>query len=96
MKVKEVKAAENEGHRYRFMCPGCNRSHEISDSWEFNGDFDNPTFKPSVLGTGKWPNEEGEWEDWRCHSFIENGEIRFLNDSTHSLAGKTVELPEID
>ena len=31
----------------------------------------------------------------RCHSFVRDGKIQFLNDSTHKLAGQTVELPEI-
>lgn len=30
-----------------------------------------------------------------CHSFVENGTIRFLRDCTHALAGKTVPLPEL-
>jgi len=29
-----------------------------------------------------------------CHSFIRNGQIQFLNDCTHALAGKTVPLPD--
>lgn len=77
------------------MCPGCSTTHEIDESWDFNEDFDSPTFKPSVLGTGKRPNKDEEWEEWRCHSYITDGKIRFLNDSTHELAGQTVELPEI-
>lgn len=28
-----------------------------------------------------------------CHSFVEDGKIRFLGDCTHALAGQTVELP---
>ena len=28
----------------------------------------------------------------RCHSFVTNGEIRFIGDCTHELAGKTVNL----
>lgn len=28
----------------------------------------------------------------RCHSFVKDGQIQFLNDCTHSLAGKTVPL----
>lgn len=95
-KVKEVRSAENENHRYRFQCPGCGRSHEINDGWDFNGDFDNPTFNPSVLGTGKRPNKDEEWVEWRCHSYITDGQIRFLDDCTHNLAGQTVELPEIE
>lgn len=31
-----------------------------------------------------------------CHSFVENGMIRYLDDCTHSLVGQTVELPDID
>jgi len=30
----------------------------------------------------------------RCHSFITDGKIQFLADSTHALAGHTVDLPE--
>ena len=29
-----------------------------------------------------------------CHSFITDGKIQFLPDSTHALSGQTVELPE--
>lgn len=31
-----------------------------------------------------------------CHSFVTDGRIRFLPDSTHALAGQTVDLPEIE
>jgi len=31
-----------------------------------------------------------------CHSFVRAGRIEFLGDSTHPLAGKTVDLPEWD
>lgn len=31
-----------------------------------------------------------------CHSFITDGRIQFLGDCTHSLAGQTVDLPEIE
>ena len=30
----------------------------------------------------------------RCHSWVKEGKITFLADSTHALAGKTVDLPE--
>lgn len=32
----------------------------------------------------------------RCHSFVTDGNIKFLDDSTHALSGKTVELPDLD
>jgi hypothetical protein len=31
----------------------------------------------------------------RCHSFVADGRIRFLTDSTHALAGQTVDLPPV-
>lgn len=31
---------------------------------------------------------------WVCHSFVTNGLIQFLGDSTHELAGQTVELAD--
>lgn len=34
-------------------------------------------------------------KDEVCHSFIREGKIQFLNDCTHELAGKTVELTDI-
>lgn len=40
--------------------------------------------------------EESPFECGRCHSFVTDGKIQFLNDSTHDLAGQTVELPEIE
>lgn len=93
-----------------FMCPGCRKMHWINDKetnkekephyrylkehnlklpdvWEFNNDFERPTVRASVL---TWNDES------RCHSFITDGKIQFLSDCTHELAGKTVELPDID
>lgn len=41
------------------------------------------------------PDEEPDFECVRCHSFVRDGRIQFLNDSTHYLAGQTVDLPDI-
>lgn len=59
--------------------------------WTWNGDFDKPTVHPSILVTTKYPDRTDV-----CHSFITNGRIQFLTDSTHALAGQTVELPELE
>lgn len=72
-----------------FKCPGCKRNHNLNRSWQFNEDFENPTISPSIKVT--MPQGKGK-EDWICHSFIKNGQIQFLNDCTHDLAGQTVEL----
>jgi len=46
-------------------------------------------------------NEDGSLHEFegaesRCHSFITNGQIQFLSDCTHGLAGQTVPLPYLD
>jgi hypothetical protein len=60
--------------------------------WGWNGSFDAPTFTPSLL---TWWGEEGTERYHRCHSFITDGKIQFLDDCTHALKGQTVELPDI-
>jgi len=34
-----------------------------------------------------------KWKCSRCHSFVRDGQIQFLPDCTHELAGQTVPLP---
>ncbi len=81
-----------EGNGLAFMCPGCKTHHVIwhgigkPPRWDWNGDIDKPSFSPSILVRGAI---------YICHSFVRNGQIQFLTDCTHDLAGKTVDLPEI-
>ena len=74
-------------------CPGCNEYHVLSSSWTFNGDLANPTFSPSLLV--RWLQGEDK-VSVVCHSFIRDGNIQFLDDCTHKLAGQTIELEECD
>ena len=93
--------------RVRFRCPGCDSHHylrvpPLSPAWGFNGDFDRPTFTPSVLVEYSGPDAGQDRGDGdrappaRCHSFVTDGRIQFLADSTHSLSGQTVDLPNIE
>ncbi len=83
---------------YLFHCPGCGEDHMFTTNiearpqgvWSFNGDLDKPTFSPSLLVNGSKYKEDLV----RCHSFVTDGEIQFLSDCDHGLAGRTVELPE--
>lgn len=34
--------------------------------------------------------------NFRCHSFVRDGRIQFLNDCTHALAGQMVDLPDVE
>lgn len=72
-----------------FWCPGCKTVHGIDDGWTITGTLDNPTFSPSVLVK---PSGNGYIK--RCHSFVRDGNIEFLADCEHELAGQTVPLPE--
>jgi hypothetical protein len=91
------------GHEdWTFRCPGCKTEHIIVSragancshkvEWGFNGDVDRPTFSPSLLV--RWEYRNGN-PTQICHSFIRNGQIQFLGDCTHSLAGQTVDLHEV-
>lgn len=85
-----------------FWCPGCDGPHAVGlhppgPVWNFNGNNAAPTFTPSILST-----YEGKDKDTPdgipsvCHSFVTDGRIQFLSDSTHKLAGQAVELPDWD
>lgn len=98
-------ATASDGERVLFRCPGCNDNHQIHvGTWVFNGDLERPTFSPSVLVTGtQWAADQAfhkpthavaPGERTICHSFVTDGRIQFLHDSTHTLAGRTVDLPE--
>lgn len=79
------KMAPNGPDGWMFWCPGCDFAHGIGPAWTFNGDIERPTIQPSVLVVDGNP---------ACHSFVTDGKIQFLGDSTHQYAGMTVDLPE--
>ncbi len=105
MKFKQVLNSDKQHYGWKFYCPGCaqwdepdhgrlHQVHVVDRTWTFNGDMDKPTRSPSVLVTGEFWHD-GVKREMRCHSFVRDGRIEFLGDCSHSLAGQTVELPEI-
>jgi hypothetical protein len=78
-----------EDGSFAFYCPGSTFYHRYDARWTFNGDFQKPTFSPSLLNykPGQ-PNEE------RCHLYVTDGRIRYLSDSYHNLAGQTVDMED--
>lgn len=75
--------------------------------WGWNGSLDLPTFTPSILVRGTVPvtddevsrimnGEKVEPKPFVCHSFVTDGMIQYLADSTHEFAGKTIEIPDFD
>lgn len=109
-----------EGGRLLFWCPGCKEMHQVQTGngpgprWGFNGDYDRPTFTPSVLirtghhvpgqnGKDCWctynakhPDKPSRFKCSVCHSFVRDGQIQFLGDCTHELAGQTVPLAGVE
>ena len=59
--------------------------------WKWNGCVDKPTLTPSILTTAEL--KKGKIV---CHSFVTDGKVKFLNDCTHSFAGKITDLLDID
>lgn len=94
-KIKKVPVSETR-HQYLFNCPGCDQEHAFNDViWTWNENYDRPTLYPSYLMHGYKFDKDHNSVPFVCHSYIENGMIKYLTDCTHSLAGQTVELPEI-
>lgn len=79
--------------RLIFSCPGCGDNHgprvdgpvNGKPRWIWNGDMQLPTLSPSVM------TRNGAAV---CHLFLKDGQIEFLGDCTHALAGQTVPLGE--
>jgi hypothetical protein len=94
-----MRARLDDNGRILIRCPGCSGNeftvgiHAIDSRWTFNRNFDRPTFTPSL-------HVKMEFGDGSptaiCHSYVTDGRIQFLPDSTHALAGKTVDLPEFE
>jgi hypothetical protein len=83
--------AQNGDHRgWMIECPACECAHYFDQRWEFNGNREAPTFRPSMLSNGN-PKYHNPTKP-RCHSFVTNGEIQFLGDCSHGMAGQTVKL----
>ena len=99
MKVSKVLRKTPFG--YIFWCPGCDKPHQVQTShpggynWTFNSDVHQPTFGPSLLVRGRdWDDTFKMYRESVCHSFVEQGQIRFLGDCTHQLANQTVPVPD--
>lgn len=108
-KVSKVET-KNGNEEYIFFCPACKCGHWFrvkgpSPCWTWNGDFDKPTIRASILvrGTVDITDDEqaaimrGEKitpKPLVCHSFVTDGKIEYLGDCTHALAGKTVPLED--
>ena len=89
MKVLEL--IENDVHQgYMITSPATGMNVMFDKRWSFNGDFDKPTFRPSMLM--QYPAENPETGHVREHFFVTDGRIKYLADCHHDMAGKTVDM----
>lgn len=79
----DLQRIEGVGDAWVFWCPGCETHHATAVSrWSREGSTASPTLSPSVVT--KYADGR------RCHLFVREGKLAFLDDCTHELAGKTV------
>ena len=81
---------------FTFWCPGCGIYHWFKTTgdhptWTWNGDMRKPTVNPSILV--RYP-QDGQTKV--CHFFMREGKIQYLDDCTHDLRGKTVDMEDDD
>lgn len=83
-----------------YWCPGCKGGHSITygpagtETWTWNGDYNKPTFSPSILANSIRGTASEEWNlaNPRCHAFVVDGRIKYLTDCEHELAGQTIDM----
>lgn len=63
---------------------------EGTNNWTWNGDVNFPTLRPSILTR----NHIDELIVV-CHSFVNDGIVEFLSDSTHDKSGMKISLLDI-
>jgi hypothetical protein len=94
----------DKAHRFEILGEdGSHPPRPQGDYWTWDGNLEAPTFEPSMLvhwtGPTGFTNDnpaplgyDGPSEEHRCHSFLRAGRWEFLADSTHALAGQTVDM----
>ncbi|MEI8270275.1 MAG: DUF6527 family protein [bacterium] len=81
----------DETHTYQILTPEAeNEARSLNgkvsfETWTFNGDFEKPTFAPSLnYATNRR----------RCHLFLRDGIIDYCQDSWHKYSGQKIPLQD--
>lgn len=94
--AKKFYNADADDRRLYFYCPGCECDHmiQIGDGdgprWSFDGNMESPTVTPSIRTFNPVNNQT------ICHFYINHGQIQYLNDCKHRLAGQSVDMKDQD
>lgn len=83
---------QNDRHYWWFWCPACGFIHQLDERWKVGGTPESPTVEGSYLQYGS----EADLEAMpRCHLFIRDGQLQYLSDCSHSMAGQTIPMPDL-
>lgn len=100
--------SENKSY-FLFWCPGCGHGHVFwcgsgfahPQHWSFNGNFEKPTFSPSLRMFVRVAKEvDGKLVDTgeqktHCHLHVVDGELKYCSDNPHAMNGKTIPMQDI-
>ena len=84
-----------DGRAIYFFCPGCGQKHGVQvqqpgdrhhEGFRWNGCRHGPSVSPVMTFRGRH----------LCKGYLVNGQIQYLADSTHALAGQYVPLPHLE
>lgn len=93
--MKVIPLIENDTYQgYVITSPATGQNIIFDSRWTFNGDFEKPTFRPSMLV--QYPTENPETGHVREHFFVTDGKIQYLQDCHHSMAEQTVDMIECE
>ena len=89
-------------------CPGCGCGHcfwcgpgfDHPARWEFNGNYEKPSFSPSLRQFVLITDDDGvpvnpRQEQTVCHLHVTDGEVRYCGDNPHKLNNQTVPMQDI-
>lgn len=90
-RIRELHYDDGRLFGWKFRCPACRHAHVVGTvNRKFNGDLAQPTFAPSS------GYSRAGFIGLYCHSYVEDGRIRYLPDCQHGMPDTTVDLPPID
>ena len=69
---------------------GMSKTRAGTHCWSWNGDVEKPTIRPSIL------NDFRPHDPLVNHIWITDGQVIFLSDCSHELAGQTLDLLDIE
>jgi hypothetical protein len=96
-KLIEISDDKRGGFSHIWQCPACGNGHvanfdpeRTGPLWNLSGSLEKPTITPSILV--HYPREKGG--EIKCHVYITDGQIQYLSDCTHDMAGQTIPMED--